>query len=284
MISSENTFAVVVWFNPTAEQTTNLATYLYRVCHTIVVDNSESPHDDLLHSFPADRYTYLPQCSNRGIATALNIGCRAALDQGAQWVLTMDQDSHWDQQQLTYYLQATNEYPEHDKVGVFSPRQDYTGHTRHYTEDYEQKMAVMTSGSLLSARGFTATQGFRDEWFIDEVDNEYCMHIRHLGMLVVVVNNALLAHHLGVIRQIRFLGFWKKEYVDHSPIRYYYIVRNNLALSKLYPENEHFNNHRLTKMVKRIVLYDNVHRWRSLYYCARGLQDYHRRHFGMFAR
>ncbi len=280
MIQQNNLYAVVVWYNPTEEQKYSLLSYLWAVKHVVIVDNSQKNNDSLLFDLQKENYTYISFGDNLGIATALNRGCRTAIEAGAEWVLTMDQDSVWDKEQLRYYLEATNKYPDIEKVGVFSPRQDYTGHTRCYATDYEEKIAVMTSGCLLSTDGFRTSNGFRDEFFIDEVDNEYCMHIHRLGMQVVIVNNALLVHQLGEKRMVRFIGLWRKEYIDHAPTRYYYIVRNNLQLSKLYPEYKVFNNKRLKKTIKRIVLYDRIHKCESLRMCLRGWRDFRNGVFG----
>jgi len=280
MIQQDNLYAVVVWYNPTEEQAHSLLSYLWAVRHIIIVDNSQKNNNSLLSDIPKENYTYIPLGDNLGIATALNRGCRAAIDAGAEWILTMDQDSVWDKEQLLYYIDTANKYPNIKRVGLFSPRQDYTGHIRHYPTDYEEKIAVMTSGCLLSTEGFRATNGFRDEFFIDEVDNEYCMHIHRLGMQVVIVNNALLVHQLGEKRMVRFMGLWRKEYIDHAPFRYYYIVRNNLQLSKLYPEYKTFNKKRLIKTIKRIVLYDRIHKCESLRMCLRGWRDFRNGVFG----
>lgn len=266
--------AIVVWYHPTDEQVQTLRTYSDAVKHVVIIDNSDDDHSDLLVSLPIDRYTYLPQHANTGIAAALNTGCRWAFAHGASWVMTMDQDSRWETDQLARYIAYANAYAEVENVGVFSPRQDYTGHTRQYAQRYEQKIAVMTSGCLLSAKGFAATGGFREELFIDEVDNEYCMHIRRLGMQVVIINDILLSHQLGSPRVIRLFGIWRKEYTYHAPFRYYYITRNILYLNALYPEYRHFNNKRLRKMLKRVVLYHRGQRMKILAMCWRGWRDF----------
>ena len=272
MIERENIYAVVVWYHPTAAMRANIDSYIGHVRHVVVVDNSPENNSTLLGDM-SGQCTYLPLGDNKGIATALNRGCQEAIAQGAEWILTMDQDSCWEEKQLAGYIQLANAYPEIEQTGVFSPRQDYISHMRDYAATYEEKIAVMTSGCLLSAAGFRATGGFRDELFIDEVDNEYCMHIRRMGLKVVVVNKAFLAHQLGELRTIRFLGLWCKEYIDHEPWRFYYMTRNNLLLSHWYPEYQRFNTKRLKKMLKRIVLYDRQHKFAALRACWRGRCD-----------
>jgi len=280
MIDQSNLYAVVVWYEPTKEQCASVRSYIDAVQHVMIVDNSQEDHTALANMLPAGRYTYLPLHANKGIATALNTGCRAAIARGARWILTMDQDSQWESEQLKRYIELANAYPEIEQTGVFSPRQDYSGHMPHYERVYEEKIAVMTSGCLISVKGFQATQGFREELFIDEVDNEYCMHCRRLGMKVVIVNQALLEHRLGEKRVIRFMGIWPKEYIDHAPFRFYYMTRNILYLNSLYPEYARFNNKRLHKMLKRIILYDRQHKCAALRMCLRGRNDYRKGRMG----
>ena len=281
MIDQSNLYAVVVWYEPTKEQCASVQSYIDAVGHVMIVDNSQDDHTALTHMLPSGRYTYLPLHENKGIATALNTGCRAAIERGAQWILTMDQDSRWETEQLKRYIKLANEYPEIEQTGVFSPRQDYSGHMPQYDQAYEEKIAVMTSGSIISVKGFMGTQGFREELFIDEVDNEYCMHCRRLGMKVVIVNQALLEHRLGEKRVIRFMGIWPKEYIDHAPFRFYYMTRNILYLNSLYPEYARFNNKRLHKMLKRIILYDRQHKLAALRMCWRGRNDYRKGRTGI---
>lgn len=280
MITRDDIIAVVVWYHPTEEQVQNLSSYASLVRNIIIVDNSETDNWHLLSTAALPNTTYYPLLDNRGIAYALNYGCRLALQQGAAWVLTMDQDSCWEADQWEIYLQSINRYPALQQVGIFSPRQDYASQRPTYASEYEEKPAVMTSGCLLSTIAFTKTGGFRDELFIDEVDNEYCFHCHQLGLQVVIINHAFLQHRLGEMREVRIAGLFKKQYSDHAPFRYYYMVRNNLRLSQLYPQYRAFNKKRLRKMLKRIFLYDHIHKWESLRMCYQGWQDFHKGRFG----
>lgn len=280
MIQQQDLYAIVVWYNPTAEQSRNILSYQEAVRHVIVVDNSVQDNRALLSGVPEDMYTYISFGENRGIAAAQNRGCREAIRRGAQWMMTMDQDSVWQAEHLRHYIAQANAYPDLEQVGIFSPRQDYPDRIRRYPESYEHEIAVMSSGCLLSTAGYLATKGFREEFFIDEVDNEYCMHLHRLGMQVIMINNAPLLHELGELRKIRFLGLVPKEFIDHAPFRYYYMVRNILYLSSLYPEYRRFNAKRLSKILKRITLYDRRHKIEAIRMCLRGWRDYRRGVFG----
>ena len=274
MIAKANIYAVVVWYNPTPEQCDSIRSFMNEVKQVVIVDNSPQDNSSLAALLPEDRYFYLPQMTNKGVATALNIGCCYALEQGAEWIMTMDQDSVWEKDQLARYIEYAGAYPDISQVGVFSPRQAYGTEHKVFTERYEEKLAVMTSGCLLSAGGFKATGGFLDELFIDEVDNEYCLHIHRLGMKVVVINHCLLQHHLGDVQTTRVLGIWRKTYIRHAPFRYYYMVRNALYLRDRYPEYRTFFTKRIRKTIKRILLYHRRHKLEALRMCRLGWKDY----------
>ncbi len=266
--------AIVVWYNPTVEHVQNIQSYIHDVHRVIVVDNSDTSNSHLLDKVEELAFQYIPLYENFGIATALNKGCEEAIKLNAKWIMTMDQDSNWKPEQLLSYFDLINSFPNLHEVGVFSPRQIYNGHVIESPHIYEDKIAVMTSGCLISTKGFQLTKGFRDDLFIDEVDNEYCMHIHQLGLRVITVNNAYLAHQLGELRTVKLFGIWKKQYIGHPPFRYYYMVRNNLILSKCYPMYQKFHRNRLKKLVKRIVLYNNINRIESIKMCLKGWCDF----------
>lgn len=266
--------AVVVWYNPTTKQAQNILSYIHEVRRVVVVDNSTASNLHLLVEVDKGLYEYIPLKSNLGIATALNKGCEEAIGLNAKWILTMDQDSCWNKEQLLLYFDLANQYRNLREVGVFSPQQCYKGNLKKHLEPYTEKVAVMTSGSLLSTSGFKKANGFRDEFFIDEVDDEYCMHIHQLGMRVVTINNAYLIHQLGELHKIKLFGIIEKEYIYHLPFRYYYMVRNILALNLLYPTYKNFNNKRLGKIIKRILIYDQSHKCESIKMCLRGWHDF----------
>jgi len=92
---------------------------------------------------------------------------------------------------------------------------------------------VITSGSLCSVSAYDAIGGFKDDFFIDYVDVEYCLHARTLGYKVIVSCNALLFHSLGARDERVFLG--RKEYPRfYSPKRWYYQSKNRILVLKKY--------------------------------------------------
>lgn len=262
-------YAVVVWYNPNEKEVAAIELYCHDVERVIVVDNSTDDHSALLAGISNAKY--IGNHSNLGIATALNQGCQEAYKAGATWVLTMDQDSRFDQQSLTTYLAEAQQYSDFSHTGIFSPFHDCDGmperHHRHGR--YEQMARVMCSGNLLRLEAWHQAGGFRDDFFIDCVDNEICSHLRQLGYQVVRCNQVLLTHSLG--DKLKYIGFGKKKtYIPHAPWRYYYIGRNMRRMMTLYPDERAYYRKEARKYIKRLCLYDWEHKASKLWQFFRG--------------
>lgn len=262
---------IVVWFNPTIKEKEALQLYNKDLETVIIVDNSAEDNSRLCEDIPNVRY--LPCLDNKGIAAALNIGCQEALRLGADWVLTMDQDSRWDQFTLPEYICEALQYSAFDKVAIFSPFHDCDGHPeRHRREGRFQHMRViMCSGNLLRLVAWQDSGGFREDFFIDNVDDEISCHLRQLGWEVIRTNKIFLSHDLG--NGVQYIGLTHHRYTPHPAWRYYYIGRNWLRMAKLYPEMASYYIRRVLKELKRLILYDWTDKRNRLKYYMRGIYD-----------
>lgn len=59
------------------------------------------------------------------------------------------------------------------------------------------------SGSLLRLAAFEQLGDFRDDFFIDQVDNEFCLCARRNGLRVVQRRDTILLHRMGIDRRLR---------------------------------------------------------------------------------
>ncbi len=263
---------IVIWYNPSEKEGQTVTLYNSDVEHVIIVDNSASDNRHLCEHM--NNVTYIPCMENKGIAAALNIGCEEALRQGADWALTMDQDSRWDQVSVRQYIEEVAQYEAFDRVAIFSPFHDIDGtpEKHHRTGRFEQRNVVMCSGNLLRLAVWQQAGGFREEFFIDLVDDEICCHVRELGWQVVRANNILLTHTLG--GGVRTLGFTHKQYIPHPAWRYYFIARNIHRMIHLYPAMEKYYRKQVGKYIKRLCLYDTEDKIHKLREFRRGWYDY----------
>ena len=94
-INSNNTCSVIVTYNPDDSLINNvrrIASFSYKV---IIVDNGSNEVDALFRSLQAEisNLRVVVNASNLGIAKALNIGIKSALEFAPKWIFTFDQDS-----------------------------------------------------------------------------------------------------------------------------------------------------------------------------------------------
>ena len=90
----------------------------------------------------------------------------------------------------------------------------------------------MASGTLLSADAFEKTGPFREEFFVDSIDADYCLRLRKNGFKNIIAFDAMMTQRVGSGGKMKkFL--WKKILVtNHSAKRCYYMTRNGLILVK----------------------------------------------------
>jgi rhamnosyltransferase len=85
--------------------------------------------------------------------------------------------------------------------------------------------AVISSGSLVRREAVEKIGLPRQDFFMDFVDFEYCLRMRHQGFKVALVCGSLLDHSIGDPRAATFFGL-SRTWNDHAPWREYYFVRN----------------------------------------------------------
>jgi rhamnosyltransferase len=84
---------------------------------------------------------------------------------------------------------------------------------------------------------FKSCGPFREDYFIDYVDHEFCMRLRSRGFRIVEATQVVLQHKLGRTSRHRYMGrhVWTSH---HHAFRWYYIARNRVALALKYYRQE----------------------------------------------
>lgn len=234
--------AVVVLYNPTDTVFESINSYIDDVDKLFVIDNSERRNKNFLdHLKKNNKVKYIWNKTNKGIAYSYNLVAKKALIEEYNWLLTMDQDSKWPSGMLTKLIQYV-ENNETDNAGIISPLHKVKGFTLSRFRGSKKVMGVMSSGNLLNLDVYKKVGGFKEEFFIDNVDYEYCLHLYQLGYEVIALGDCVLEHQLGNIKMIE-----GEAIAIHSPLRNYYITRNTLYLIDMY--NDIFPNY----MDKRVA-------------------------------
>lgn len=227
--------AVVILYNPEICVLDNITTYVDNVDKLYIVDNSEQKNIFFIDKIKNYQNAhYIDNQGNQGIAHALNVGANKAIDDGYEWILTMDQDSVATPGMLDNMLDYFAHAADINHISIIAPFHANSYHPECTSnEPYSEVLSTMTSGNLLNLKLYEKIGPFIAELFIDYVDNEYCLRSKLKGCKVIQVNNAILKHNLGELKQHKIL--WKSFFsTNHSPIRRYYAFRNRIYIIKTY--------------------------------------------------
>ena len=228
--------AVLVTYNPDNDSIQNIARLAGQVDQLIVVDNGSPAEfwDQLEAQQPQARFRRITNPENLGIATAFNIGARALLESGCNFVMTFDQDSgiqpDYVSRMLDIFQDAQREF---SNVAVLAPRWRDPSSGRLFPEIKAQSGTLeirdaISSGCLIPACTFSQVGFFADDYFIDGVDIEFCLRCRQHGLKIVLAANQEIDHSLG--QQMEFKVFGASVVIfTHSHIRKYYMARNRIS-------------------------------------------------------
>ncbi len=280
-------YTILVAYNPKEDELINAIKRLKTQTDMIVVCNNS----DYDVSFEDDKVKVFNFGENLGIAKAQSIGMNWAFDNGADFILQMDQDSEPDKNLVENLVNCYDELTDKGyDIGLVGP-QDYDKETQKinkgriskgtYIEDtnYVFMNQTLSSGSLIPKKTYEKIGGMEDDLFIDAVDEEYCWRIIAANMKVVKNNDALLAHKIGEGEQ-NIIG--SINLVISSPIRYYYQFRNVLLLSTRSYAPVYWRVSMLVKVGLKLVVFPfRVKDGRKIFgYMIKGIKDGLLRRYG----
>jgi rhamnosyltransferase len=222
--TTSNTAAVIVSFHPDENFARRLTKLERQFTAVYWIDNtpgasvdSEKPRDSCV--------THISPGRNVGLATALNLGCSAALDDDFKWVVTFDQDSDTADEFLRQQIAFWNDSdPSTFVLGCNYSEGGEIGTPRFKAGDYVVACTtVITSGCLMCLTAWDDLGGFRDDYFIDGLDHEICLRGRSNGLVVARHGRVLMKHRIGErSANIRIFPYL------HTPVRKYYAMRNGV--------------------------------------------------------
>lgn len=245
-INRNDICAVVVTYNPDAQINERIDIIARQVKSVVIVDNnSDVDSVSLLESINSTTCEVIFNEKNYGIATALNQGMSWAITRGFKWVLTMDQDTIAERFMMDTLIEVYESVDDPGKVAVIGSnylmangavgidKPDFVEHGAIWMD----RIAVITSGSLISLAVYEVIGRFRDEFFIDHVDEEYCLRARAKGYGVIVALRPAMRQFIGSARKADIL-VKRAVYTEHSPLRRYYMLRNYIIMFREYFRKE----------------------------------------------
>lgn len=223
---------LVIFFNPKLDMINNLLSYNNQVDKLYIVDNSEKRNNEVVKKVNEFGNTeYIGNNLNLGVAAALNIGARKAVDDGYKYLLTMDQDSLASEGMVERQLEFMQSSSE---IGIVAAEPLNPEYQEYPTKTYSKEvMFAITSGSLLNLSAYNTAGGFWEELFIDHVDHEYCLRLKKFGFKIYETNEVVVYHRIGNAVKKNFMGhnFYS---LGHPPVRLYYRTRNRFYVDSIY--------------------------------------------------
>ena len=130
---------------------------------------------------------------------------------------------------------------------------------------------LITSGCLVPMQVWNDAGHFLDDLFIDYVDIEWSLRLRHRGWHLYGVGAATLSHSIGD----KVAHWWGIPFPWHSPLRHYFIFRNAAYLQTLAHVSLGWKLFDALQLAKKLVIFTLVGRPRSahLFAMLRGLRD-----------
>lgn len=232
--STGDVCAIVVSFNPDAKFPERLELLLEQFAEVFVIDNASStPIGPSLAVFSDRNLSLVSNAVNLGIGAALNIGVDRAIDAGYTWAVSFDQDSLASRVLLPTLVEAA-EFAGGDKVLIGANYEDvHRDRPKQKASSPKAASAISLTTTIITSGmffplGFTKEiGGFREDYFIDSVDHEFCLRAKNHGARVFITGAHLMRHTIG--EKGGFLKLGRALSSHHSPTRKYFIIRNALT-------------------------------------------------------
>ncbi len=269
--------AVVILYYPDESVFNNISSYIEEVDTVYIYDNSPTnTFENQIHKLKNTRYYW--DRKNEGIAKRLNSAFYMCLNEGYDHLLTMDQDSSFENNDLTKYKFLIEELNIENisMYGILHDRKQILANTKYY----EMNKLLITSGSILPIKSINDIGYFNEELFIDGVDTEYCLRIFEKYFKTIQFTSIVLNHNIGIsaTKITPSLKLEKRHF--HSPIRAYYISRNYFYLrNKFKNQQHHLNPYIFFNEIKNGIMYGNE-RLKYIFYALKGYIDFSRKKMG----
>ena len=272
MSGQARVWAGIVVYNPNIPVLSSLILALEaRVERIVVFNNGGCTSAELEKLFSSAGHKVIGLGENVGIGLGLNHIARAALADGADLLVTFDQDSSPPADFVGSLLRCMDslyqanvpvaavgpvfidERGEREVFPVFQASRwwvnkinplDSRGPALHAS-------ILITSGMLVDLKVWEQIGEFRGDFFIDHVDTEWCLRAAAKGFSVHVCTSTLMPHQLSDEAPKRVFG---RLVLKYSPLRRYYAFRNTCRLLMLAHVPQGLKNYLAVTLVYRFFL------------------------------
>lgn len=223
--------AVIVSMNPDLTLLKkNIQAFYHDVDHVIIWSNSDFATNQVVERALVSEFEgieLLGDGLNRGISYGLNQGWKYAKEHHYNVLLTMDQDSIFED--FRSYRDDVEALWHSKGYCVCGPLARKSKSKKHFVKVSH----VITSGMLVPVELLDKANGYCSEFFVDGIDVELCIHLRRLGYRSYCDTRALLKQQYGIPQSRKIL--WKTLHsAGYGPKRLYGIFRNHIIIFRRY--------------------------------------------------
>jgi rhamnosyltransferase len=225
--------AVVTAYHPDGRLAQVVEAALRSCALVIVADNTPAASASAAEKLDQPNVRVLRSGRNLGLAAALNLGLRELPDDAAA-VLFLDQDSVLPPDLVA----GLAEHLRDPAVGVVGPAPVDAEKGGQYETlsvlhgDVSDRYSVITSGMLVRRSCFATVPAFREDFFVDCVDIDFCLRLRRAGVRIVRDKNLVLPHSIGDGRDHRLLFVLPVRVLHYAAWRHYWVARNGMVLTR----------------------------------------------------
>ena len=266
--------AGIVLYNPDLNRLSeNLQAIQPQVSRVYCVDNGSQNINDVVALFGDNHKIVLIKNEiNVGIAEALNQLARAALIDGNDWIITLDQDSVVADNLVSEYIR----YADVEKIGIVTcciVDRSFVSYNQGKEVDGEEVKFCITSASMTNLRAWKKVGGFDSQMFIDWVDWDICLAFRYAGYKIIRAAKTHIIHELGNNTRAKIWKGHQLLITERSSVRNYYINRNWIYIARKWPEISFWKNFGMC--LKNIIIASiySRHKIQSIKALSKGLID-----------
>ncbi|MDH5964206.1 glycosyltransferase family 2 protein, partial [Vibrio aestuarianus] len=238
-------FGIVVSYNPGKEIFTHLKNLTNQVSKVILFDNNSSGEclEFVKKCEDIENVNVIYSETNIGLSKAQNLAIKKALDEGADWLLTLDDDSDISEGFVTNMLGL---YNSGSNIGVIVPmvKDQNSNQTSSFilashnfkkvvpgSKPFDVLVAI-SSGMLIRRNVFDQVGFMNEDYFIDYIDIDFSLRV-NTKFKMICCPDSILSHRLGEKKKVNVFLF-SVVVSNHSPFRRYHIYRNRIDVWKNY--------------------------------------------------
>lgn len=285
-------FAVaVILYNPENSVMEQITIYQSLFNYVYLIDNSENVNDELLKYIHGnERFKYVSMNGNKGMSEALNEAFTMADRDNIDFLLTMDQDSKYSEVNICNMIKYIRENDD-PSVAIYVANFAKIYWDKNYNQmiigryllDKDEVKEVdmcLTSSSYTRVSAIIPLLPLKN-YFIGYIDNFLSTELKENGYKLIRVGCSQFEQQVGSPVVYSKLNE-SLRILHHSPVRYYYMIRNNYYYQERFSYNKNcVKSSRIMRMRFLFnILIGEKNKINKLKACWLGFVDYKKRVIG----